>query len=130
MISKISHITLFVKNQDEALAFYINKLGFLPHTDAMFGPNMRWLTITAAKQKDVEIALMLAENQEEQALVGKQAGHKPLMAFSSDNIDQTYEMLKRNGVKITQEPKKEPWGTSMSCQDLYGNQIYIVMENA
>jgi lactoylglutathione lyase len=130
MFSKISHITLFVKDQNEAYDFYINKLGFLPHTDAMFGPNMRWLTITAAKQKDVEIALMLADSPEEKALVGKQAGNKPLMAFSCDNIDKTYEMLKKHGVKITQEPKKEPWGTSMSCQDLYGNQIYIVMESA
>lgn len=125
MLTQITHITLYVPNQDEALDFYVNKLGFQLHTDAMFGP-MRWLTITLPKQKDLEISLMLAETAEEKALIGKQAGDKPLLAFACDDCIKTFEQLKNKGVTIVSEPKHEPWGTTMACSDPFGNMIYIV----
>jgi catechol 2,3-dioxygenase-like lactoylglutathione lyase family enzyme len=126
MLTKLTHVTLFVKDQDEALKFYTQKLGFKIHTDAMFGETMRWLTITPATQSDMELSLMLAENADEKALIGKQGGHKPLLAFACDDCEKTHETLKRNGVKIVSVPEAQPWGTSMAVEDLYGNQLYIV----
>jgi catechol 2,3-dioxygenase-like lactoylglutathione lyase family enzyme len=58
MIRKMSHATIFVKNQEEALKFYRDKLGFKVHTDAMVGEDFRWLTMTAPDQVDFEIILM------------------------------------------------------------------------
>jgi predicted enzyme related to lactoylglutathione lyase len=126
MITKLTHVTLFVNDQEEALNFYTQKLGFKLHTDAMFGESGRWLTITASEQSDLEVALMLAENAEEKALVGKQGGSKPFLAFACDDCEKTHEALKNNGVKILGAPEKQPWGTSMSIVDLYGNHLYIV----
>lgn len=128
MLTKITHITLFVSNQDEALEFYTNKLGFVLHTDAMFGPSMRWLTISLPGQKDVEVTLMKADNAAELALVGKQADTKPLLAFSCDDCQKTYEELKSKGVMIISAPEKQSWGTSMACADPFGNIIYIVQQ--
>src|SRR6185437_2915653 len=107
MLTKLTHMTLYVQNQDEALNFYTKKLGFILHTDAMFGEKMRWLTINPAQQKDMEITLMLAESPEEKALVGKQGGNKPLMAFSCDDCFKTHEELKKNGVKVISPPEEQ-----------------------
>ena len=58
MIRKMSHATIFVNNQDEALDFYRDKLGFQVHTDAMVGLDFRWLTMNTRDQPDFEIVLM------------------------------------------------------------------------
>lgn len=123
MFTKITHITLFVTNQDDALNFY-KKLGFEVHTDANFG-EMRWLTICLPSQKDMEIALIKAENDAEKTLVGKQAGNKPLLSLESNDCQKDYEMLSNTGIKFLEKPAEQPWGISTALQDLYGNMIYI-----
>lgn len=130
MLKKITHVTLYIPNQDEALEFYTKNLGFVLHTDAMFGPDLRWLTIVLPEQKEVEIVLALPESDEERALVGKQAGRKPFLAFSCDDCQKTHDDLKEKGVTIINAPEKQSWGTSMACADPWGNIIYIVEENA
>lgn len=126
MLTKLTHLTVFVTNQDEALKFYTENLGFLVHTDAMFGEHLRWLTIMLPGDKDLEISLLLAETPEEKALVGKQAATKPLFAFSTEDCQKTYDTFKQRGVKMTSAPEQQPWGISMACEDLYGNAIYVV----
>jgi catechol 2,3-dioxygenase-like lactoylglutathione lyase family enzyme len=58
MIKRMSHATIFVANQEEALTFYRDKLGFEVHTDAMVGEDFRWLTMNTKDQPDFEIVLM------------------------------------------------------------------------
>ena len=123
MYTKITHITLYVTNQDEALAFY-KKIGFQVHTDAQFGP-MRWLTLNLPEQKDVEVAIILAETTEEKALVGKQATGKPLFSLESNDCYGDYEKFKNLGIKFLEKPSEEPWGISTAFEDLYGNLIYV-----
>jgi predicted enzyme related to lactoylglutathione lyase len=126
MLKSVTHITIYVDNQDEALDFYTKKLGFVVHTDAMFGEDLRWLTICLAQQKDFEISLMLAMSPEEKALVGKQGASKPLLALACDSCEKTHEEIKKQGIKILGAPEKQPWGTSMLIADLYGNRLYVV----
>lgn len=123
MIQKVSHLTLLVKEQNEALSFYRDKLGFKVHTDAMFG-EMRWLTLCASEQPDVELSLMVA-GAGDLDLVGRQGGSYPLFAFESKDCWATFNALKALGVQFEGEPKKEPWGTGVSFKDLYGNMIYL-----
>ena len=59
MITKMNHVSVFVLNQDSAYEFYVNKLGFNVHTDAPMGPGMRWLTVYAPEQPDLEIPEVL-----------------------------------------------------------------------
>ncbi|MDF6753449.1 VOC family protein, partial [Escherichia coli] len=58
MITRFSHATLFVTDQEKAYDFYVNKLGFKVHTDAKMENGYRWLTVTPPEQPDVEIILM------------------------------------------------------------------------
>ena len=124
MLTKVTHITLFVNSQDEALNFYTDKLGFKIHTDADF-QGFRWLTICLPEQPDMEIALMPALTPEEKALVGKQGGDKPFISLESNYCLGDYERLNAAGVKFFEKPKTEPWGVSVAMQDLLGNTIYI-----
>jgi catechol 2,3-dioxygenase-like lactoylglutathione lyase family enzyme len=123
MLTKISHITLFVHNQEDALNFYM-KLGFVIHTDAMFGP-MRWLTLNLPGQGDLELVLIKAETPEEKALVGKQGAARPLISFESADCFNDYLVLKTAGIEFPQEPAQQAWGTSVAFKDLYGNMLYI-----
>lgn len=125
MITKVTHLTVFVKNQDEALTFYTNNLGFKVHTDAQF-EDMRWLTIHPADQSDFEIVLMPANSPEEKALVGKQAGSGVFFCLESTNIEEDYKALKSKGVELLGEPTTEPWGKAVTFKDLYGNTLYLV----
>lgn len=123
VITRVSHFTLLVSNQDEALAYYRDKLGFKIHTDAMFG-ELRWLTISPELDPHFEIALMLP-GPENEGFVGKQAGSYPLLAFETKDCVATYNALKAKGIVFNGEPKTESWGTGVSFNDLYGNMIYL-----
>jgi catechol 2,3-dioxygenase-like lactoylglutathione lyase family enzyme len=124
-IKKVTHTTVYVNDQDAALAFYRDKLGFKVHTDADM-EGMRWLTLSLPEQPDFELVLMKPSTPESQALVGKQTPESPLLCVETDDCKGTYEKLKAQGVTFADEPKVEPWGTSALAFDLYGNGIYIV----
>jgi predicted enzyme related to lactoylglutathione lyase len=126
MINSITHLSIFVKDQNEALKFYTEKLGFKVHTDAMMPNNERWLTIHPAQQKNFEIALMQANSPAQKAVVGKQAPEVPFFCVSTDNCRKTVEEFKKKGVLVLGEPEEQPWGISVTFQDLYGNLIYMV----
>lgn len=126
MITGVSHVTLFVEDQDKALAFYTDVLGFELHTDAMFGPDMRWLTINAKGQKDFEIALMKATTPQEKALVGKQAHEHPLLCLATNDCHGDYEHLKKAGVNFIEAPQEQPWGIQAIFKDLYGTTFVLV----
>lgn len=126
MITKVTHISLFVNDQEQALNFY-KKLGFSIHTDAQF-EGMRWLTLNLPERKDFELVLMKAESEQEMALVGKQAGDKPFISFESSDAHADYETLKALNVPDLQKPEKQPWGISFGFKDLDGNSLYVCQQ--
>lgn len=128
MITKITHLTLFVHNQEEALHFYTEKIGFKIHTDTQFGP-LRWLTLHAPGQPDFELVLFLATTLEEKALVGKQGAGKPFLTLESNDCIKDIEHLEKLGVTICEKPQQQPWGIAASCLDLYGNMVYLCQPN-
>ena len=124
-IRSVSHMVLYVNDQDEALKFYVDKLGFKVHTDVDFS-GMRWLTLNAPNQNDLEFVLFPATKAESKAIVGKQAPEGPLFCIASDDCKADYERLKGLGVNFVQEPKEQQWGTEALFTDLYGNIIDMV----
>lgn len=123
MLTKITHITLFTNDQNRALDFY-QKLGFRIHTDAMFG-EMRWLTLHLPEQKELELVLLKAESEQEQALVGKQTGDKPVFNFETSDCQGDYTRLTAAGVNFLAKPETQPWGTSAAFTDVDGNILYM-----
>src|SRR6188768_2960735 len=111
MLTKLSHATIYVLNQDSAYDFYVNKLGFKVHTDAPMGPGMRWLTVTPPDQPDLEIVLMsVAEgpawDKETADAVRKlvKKGSFGFGVFHCKDIYATYEEMKAKGVEFKKAP--------------------------
>ncbi|HKR01747.1 MAG TPA: VOC family protein [Pyrinomonadaceae bacterium] len=126
MLTKIAVVTILVRDQDEALQFYTEKLGLEKLDDMTFGGGDRWLTVTAPRQRDVQIFLQKADSFGINLM--DHVGKAPAWAFNTDNCRETYETLKARGVKFTSEPKEQPWGIEAVFEDLYGNKFSVVEE--
>jgi len=128
MINKMSHVSIYVLNQDEAREFYKNKLGFEIRTDAPMGPGMQWLTVGPKDQPDLEIALMpiaegmmfTNETAAQMRNLVKQ-GTFGFGVFECNDIYATYEELKAKGVEFSKAPKKEFYGIEAIFKDNSGN---------
>jgi len=127
MIQRLSHTTIFVKDQDAAKEFYVDKLGFEVRTDANMG-NFRWLTVGPKGQSDLEIILMKiapfghmdAESAETlRALLDK--GVLGAGAFETSDCRKTYEELVAKGVHFDRAPEEKFYGIEAVFRDNSGN---------
>ena len=127
MITKVTHATIWVKDQDEALKFYRDKLGFkVVSDDSNSMPNYRWLTVAPPQQNGFEIVLNLATTPEQLAGVGRQG----IFVLNSTDIHADYAALKAKGVKLQTEVNVNPWGSDVVFEDLYGNDFDLVQAPA
>ena len=132
MITKMSHVTLFVTNQDAAKDFYVNKLGFAVHTDQTMDNGFRWLTVVPPAQKDLEIVLI--EPIESPMLDAESAAAVRLLlkkgvlgagAFETPDCKRTYETLKAKGVQFAGAPEERFYGTEAIMKDGLGNWFSV-----
>lgn len=128
--TSISHI--WVLDQDEALDFYVGKLGLELSADIDFGA-MRWLTVKAPGDDDREILLELPAPPSVDEETGKQI--RELVAkgatgftagFVTDDCQKTYETLKARGVEFTQGPTEQSYGIDCGARDPFGNHFRFV----
>jgi catechol 2,3-dioxygenase-like lactoylglutathione lyase family enzyme len=129
MLNRISHTFIHVLDYEQALDFYVGKLGMVVHTDADMGA-MRFLTVNFPKQPDVELVLMVpgppayddATAAHIRELVTKGAAGGGLI-FHTDDCRGTYEDLRAQGVEFTQEPTERFYGIDCALRDPFGNPI-------
>jgi catechol 2,3-dioxygenase-like lactoylglutathione lyase family enzyme len=133
MIKGMSHVGMYVLDQDSAKAFYTEKLGFEVRNDVVMGEGfegagagLRWLTVSPPGQPDVEIILAdcgmghdPATADEMRALVAKGAMGTGVMA--TDDCQKTFEELSARGVAFLQEPAQRPYGIEAVFRDDSGN---------
>ncbi|CAN5665291.1 methylglyoxalase [soil metagenome] len=128
MIIKMTHVCVYVLNQESAYDFYTNKLGFKVKMDVPMGKDARWLTVTPPEQPDLEITLFPvapggmfteATAQAMKELISK--GTFGPGVFTCKDIYATYEELKAKGVEFVKPPTKEFYGTEALFKDDSGN---------
>jgi predicted enzyme related to lactoylglutathione lyase len=130
MIEGVSVVTVIVRDQEEALQFYTEKLGFVKRTDMRMGPNgPRWVSVAAQANPVPEFTLfhppsfMAPEAAEEMlGLIGKMPG----VVLGTADCRMTIAELEAKGVKILQQPKDQPYGVEAVFSDLYGNNYVLV----
>lgn len=127
MIKKLSHATVFVLDQDRALAFYTQKLGFEVRADVRMG-EFRWLTVGSKTQPDVEMVLMpitatplTTPEQAAQLRALVEQGAIGVGVLQTDDCRKTYAELKAKGVTFRSEPAERPYGVEAMLQDDSGN---------
>ncbi|MGD0449544.1 MAG: VOC family protein [Candidatus Bathyarchaeia archaeon] len=126
---KIGHITLLVKNFDEALNFYVEEMGFQKCRDDKFGKDMRWVTVSPKDQPDLELTFVLADTAEKLKALGKQAGDHVFMTLQTDDCKRDYQAMKEKGVKFYGRPTQQMWGIEVVFEDLYGNLYDLIQRS-
>jgi len=136
MISSVSHMCVYVLDQESAFDFYVNKLGFKVHTDAPMGPGMRWLTVCPPEQPELEITLFPVM---ESGVFDKEAVEVMTRLVSKgtfgpavlvcDDLLATFEELTAKGVVFKKPPTKEFYGYEALFKDDSGNWFSLVEKN-
>jgi catechol 2,3-dioxygenase-like lactoylglutathione lyase family enzyme len=120
-IDKISTVTIAVRDQDEALTWYTEMLGFEKRVDQT-GDGFRWLTVAPPQQSEVEFLLA--------SWFPDRVGQNATWVLSTRDCKAAYDELKGKGLQFSQEPQAKPWGIEAVFADLYGNKYALVEESA
>jgi catechol 2,3-dioxygenase-like lactoylglutathione lyase family enzyme len=118
MVRGIKFVSIPVRDQDAALDFYTETMGFKVVTDQPFTPTQRWIELMIPGS-ETGLALFTPEGHE------SRIGQFQSIAFWCDDVFATAKALKGKGAKFTQEPKKEVWGATGVFQDADGNQFAL-----
>ena len=118
MITHVKFVSIPTRDQDRALAFYTEKLGFKVASDQPFNEKQRWIELRIGGS-ETRLVLFTPDGHEDR-IGGFFNG-----ALSCDNVERTYDELKARGVEFTGPPKKEPWGTFAMFKDVDGNQFVL-----
>ena len=131
---KIANTQLWVHDQDEALAFYTQKLGFEVRNDVTM-PEMgdfRWLTVGPAGQDEFAIVLMaipgapvMDDESAEQLRTVMAKGFAGTVFLTTDDVHASYEELRGRGVEFTEEPEERPYGIDSGFRDPSGNSLRL-----
>jgi len=118
MIKQIKFVSIPVADQNRALDFYTEKLGFTIITDQPFDKKQRWIELRVPKA-ETRVVLFTPEGDE------KRIGSFMNMSYACDDIDKTYAELKKRGVEFEGPPEKQPWGTYAMFKDSEGNRFVV-----
>ena len=123
MRQSIVHVALVVRDYDEAIEFYTNKLHFSLLEDT-YQPeqNKRWVVVSPPGSVGTTLLLAKAATAEQEAFVGNQSGGRVFLFLNTDDFWRDYNEMVAKGIKFVREPKNEPYGLVAVFEDLYGNR--------
>ena len=130
MKQTITYITLVVRDYDEAIDFYTNKLNFTLLDDT-YQPeqNKRWVVVAPPGSKETTLLLAKASNPEQESYIGSQTGGRVFLFLNTDDFWRDYNDMISKGIEFAREPKKAEYGTVAVFKDLYGNLWDLVEFN-
>jgi len=117
----IAHIALVVKDYDEAIAFYTQKLGFRLIEDTWLSETKRWVLVAPPGAAECCLLLAEASNESQLASVGNQAGGRVFLFLFTDDFWRDYHIFTQRGIHFVRPPQEESYGTVAVFEDLYGN---------
>jgi len=122
MEKHIAAISLLVRDYDEAIAYYTQKLGFVLLEDTPLGDGKRWVRIAPRDAAETSLLLARAANERQLAQVGDQMGGRVGYFLHTDDFRRDHAAMSAQGVKFVEAPRYEPYGTVVVFEDLYGNR--------
>ncbi|MEK3837678.1 VOC family protein [Paenibacillus sp. FSL M7-0896] len=131
MLQSIVHIALVVKDYDEAIEFYTNKLNFTLVED-LYQPEQdkRWVVVSPPGSSGTTLLLARASKPEQEFFIGNQAGGRVFLFLNTDNFWRDYHEMVSRGIEFVREPKEEAYGIVAVFKDLYGNLWDLLQMNA
>ncbi len=121
MDQHLALITLLVKDYDEAIDFYTNKLGFKLIHDQPLDDGKRWVVVQPPGSGTASLLLAKADREEQHKAVGQQTGGRVFLFLYTDDFYRDHQRMLRRGVLFREQPRQEIYGTVAVFEDLYGN---------
>lgn len=127
MLQSIVHIALVVRDYDEAIDFYTQKLHFTLIEDT-YQPEQdkRWVVVAPPGSNGTTLLLARASKPEQEAFIGNQAGGRVFLFLGTDNFWRDYREMQERGIRFVREPKEADYGTVAVFEDLYGNRWDLI----
>ena len=122
MPQRIAHIALVVRDYDEAIEFYVGKLGFQLFDDTWIAAEeKRWVGVAPKGARECSLLLAKASTAEQEKAIGNQTGGRVFLFLFTDDFFREYERMKAIGIQFVRPPREEEYGTVAVFADLYGN---------
>ena len=122
MKQSIAHVSVLVRDYDEAIAYYTGVLGFRLVEDATLAPGKRWVLVAPTGSSECSLLLAKAKNESELKSVGQQSGGRVFLFLQTDDFWRDYRAFAARGVRFCEEPREESYGTVVVFEDFYGNR--------
>jgi catechol 2,3-dioxygenase-like lactoylglutathione lyase family enzyme len=126
MERKLGCVAVVVRDYDEAIDFYTNVFGFQLIEDTSLGGGKRWVLVAPSDSGGACLLLARAVTPEQEVRIGNQTGGRVFLFLHTDDFWRDYRDMKSRGVRFTEEPRQEAYGTVAVCVDLYGNKWDLV----
>jgi len=121
MKQQLLHIALVVKDYDEAIDFYTNKLNFDLVEDTKQSEHKRWVIVRPKGTEGCTLLLAKGVNESQKSRIGNQTGGRVFLFLYTDNFHRDHQNLIENKITIVRQPSVEDYGTVLVFEDLYGN---------
>jgi catechol 2,3-dioxygenase-like lactoylglutathione lyase family enzyme len=122
MSQHLGCITLLVRDYDEAIAYFQQKLGFSLVEDADLGGGKRWVLMVAHGSAQTRLLLAKAASRRQRLRIGNQAAGRVFLFLHTDDFWRDYELYRSRGVQFREQPREEPYGIVAVFEDLCGNR--------
>lgn len=120
-VRRLATVTLVVRDYDEAVRFYVDRLDFYLIADTPLGNGKRWVLIAPTENSPVRLLLAQAATPPQNAAIGNQTGGRVAFFLETDNFQRDYCRFSERGVRFIEPPRSEPYGIVAVFTDLYGN---------
>lgn len=117
----IAHIALLVKDYDEAIKFYTEKLDFTLVEDTVLSETKRWVLIRPKDAAECCLLLAKAANDQQRDSIGNQTGGRVFLFLYTDDFWRDYRKMNSRGINFVSPPSEEEYGTVAVFEDIYGN---------
>jgi catechol 2,3-dioxygenase-like lactoylglutathione lyase family enzyme len=126
MKQHISALALLVPGYDEAIAYYVERLGFELVEDTVLSATKRWVVVAPPGNSETGLLLARADSPEQRAAIGNQAGGRVFLFLKTDDFDRDFARLKKAGVEFLEEPRVEAYGKVAVFRDAFGNKWDLI----
>ncbi|RUU42363.1 MULTISPECIES: VOC family protein [unclassified Mesorhizobium] len=118
---RVATVALVVRNYDEAISWYVDRLGFLLIEDADLGGGKRWVTVAPANGQGARLLLAEASDDAQASCIGNQTGGRVFLFLETDDFVRDHALMLEKGVEFREAPRHEAYGTVAVFADLHGN---------
>ncbi|MEN8788711.1 MAG: VOC family protein [Flavobacteriaceae bacterium] len=122
MKQRLAMITLLVKEYEEAISFYTDKMNFQLAEDTVLDDGKRWVVVRPEGGNSSSLLLAKASNSVQYAQIGQQSGDRVFLFLHTDDFRRDYKAMRSAGIEFLEEPRTEPYGVVAVFKDLYGNR--------